>query len=789
MKKDDTLAWLSQAIADAMTASATFQTSGEMPAIDPDIVVDGLGTLRFPLKPAAVKGLKALGKIAPYGKGVRTLVNCAVRDTIELDPGLFRLGGPWRQAIDAVTRQVGRDLGLEDEQLEAHLYKLLLYEKGGRFLPHRDSEKLDGMVASLIVVLPNPFDGGELEVRHAGNTKLFNFSRVSGGGESRYAAFYADCEHEVKPVTFGVRLCLAYNLVLRRPRKSVAPSPIANPLVDAIQQWVTSKPAVPLVFALEHQYTPASLSQELLKGADRALAKLVLSAAACSGGVATFARIERHATYSAFEKDDDYGGRYRGRYDDGDDEDDEDYEGDGGSGGTEDIEIQELIEEEFSATEWTSPDGKKQTWGELPLDTSAVVCREPVDQWTPAEEEYEGYTGNAGNTLDRWYHRTALIVWPRSAHYEILASAGLFTALPLFATMVKKLPKTPKDGQDVARNDCIHLAHGIISQWPVRWASHGAHDGAVHGACESFPEGLLALGECGLIQRFLAKVNLHDEMTAIDDLIISAVRHFGWDVFAKDLTAFFLPKENKHYAQRSALALRDASWLYALAAEASTDNVKTQRCGHLCQLAVEFFCKQGYADWWHRPGSGPTDHERIVPLLVKSALLAKQDVLVTRVLKRIREHAGSFGNKTCHVPALKELAPWSRKHLAKTPPVIADWLKRIRDELMAATAARPQPPGDWRRPSNMGCNCKFCGMVKAFLDDPCAQTYSLRAAEFTRSHVTDRIANCGLDLSSKLHKVGSPYTLILTKTAASHERAVKQYDIDVALLDALPVLA
>ena len=49
MKKDDTLAWLSQAIADAMTASATFQTSGEMPAIDPDIVVDGLGTLRFPL--------------------------------------------------------------------------------------------------------------------------------------------------------------------------------------------------------------------------------------------------------------------------------------------------------------------------------------------------------------------------------------------------------------------------------------------------------------------------------------------------------------------------------------------------------------------------------------------------------------------------------------------------------------------------------------------------------------------------------------------------------------------
>ena len=251
MRKDETLAWLSRAIANAMTASATFQTSGEMPAIDPEIEVDGLGTLRFPLKPAAVKSLKAMGKIAPYGKGVRTLVNRAVRDTIELDPGLFRLGDAWRQAIDSVTRRVGRDLALEDEELEAHLYKLLLYEKGGRFLPHRDSEKLDGMVASLIVVLPNAFDGGELNVRHAGNTKSFDFSRASRGGESCYAAFYADCEHEVKPVTFGVRLCLAYNLVLRRPRKSVETSPSANPLVDVIQQWFASKPSIPLVFALE----------------------------------------------------------------------------------------------------------------------------------------------------------------------------------------------------------------------------------------------------------------------------------------------------------------------------------------------------------------------------------------------------------------------------------------------------------------------------------------------------------------------------------------------------------
>ena len=40
--------------------------------------------------------------------------------------------------------------GLEEQTLEAHLYDLLLYEPGSFFLPHRDGEKLDRMVATLV---------------------------------------------------------------------------------------------------------------------------------------------------------------------------------------------------------------------------------------------------------------------------------------------------------------------------------------------------------------------------------------------------------------------------------------------------------------------------------------------------------------------------------------------------------------------------------------------------------------------------------------------------------------
>lgn len=67
---------------------------------------------------------------------------------------------------------VRNDLGLGDLKLKAHLYKLLVYEKGSFFLPHKDGEKLDGMVATLVVALPAIHAGGELVVSHEKDLKL-----------------------------------------------------------------------------------------------------------------------------------------------------------------------------------------------------------------------------------------------------------------------------------------------------------------------------------------------------------------------------------------------------------------------------------------------------------------------------------------------------------------------------------------------------------------------------------------------------------------------------------------
>ena len=164
-KDSVTAQWLAEAISQA-ARSANYCVSGRLPVADPGLEVQGLGPVRIPLKGTVAKQLAASCRVAPYGKGTRTLVDTKVRKTFELDPKKFTVCDAWNAGIADVTRTAAERLGLPADRLEARLYKLLLYRSGGFFLSHRDSEKHDRMLASLIVVLPGPFAGGSLAVRH-----------------------------------------------------------------------------------------------------------------------------------------------------------------------------------------------------------------------------------------------------------------------------------------------------------------------------------------------------------------------------------------------------------------------------------------------------------------------------------------------------------------------------------------------------------------------------------------------------------------------------------------------
>jgi predicted 2-oxoglutarate/Fe(II)-dependent dioxygenase YbiX len=59
------------------------------------------------------------------------------------------------------------------------------------------------MFGSLVVQLPGDHSGGDLVISHGGSTRSFGKEQLGSGLSC--VAFYADCTHEVEPVTRGHR--------------------------------------------------------------------------------------------------------------------------------------------------------------------------------------------------------------------------------------------------------------------------------------------------------------------------------------------------------------------------------------------------------------------------------------------------------------------------------------------------------------------------------------------------------------------------------------------------------
>jgi hypothetical protein len=105
--------------------------------------------------------LIAVAKRAPFGRGEQTLVDTDVRRTWQIDAGRVRIHGQgWVRSLAGIVERVADGLGVTGP-VAAELYKLLVYDEGSFFVSHRDTEKMDGVFATLVVVLPSHYTGGE----------------------------------------------------------------------------------------------------------------------------------------------------------------------------------------------------------------------------------------------------------------------------------------------------------------------------------------------------------------------------------------------------------------------------------------------------------------------------------------------------------------------------------------------------------------------------------------------------------------------------------------------------
>ncbi|PIL31359.1 hypothetical protein GSI_06058 [Ganoderma sinense ZZ0214-1] len=405
-------------------------------APNPSLNVDDLGTIGLPLSLRDAAAIKHSSDQAPFGKADRTIIDKSVRDTWEIDAQQVQFENPaWQPFLDGTVRDVCQALGvnLDTSKPRCELYKLLLYETGSHFLPHIDTEKTDGMFATMVIVLPSRFTGGAVCVSHGDTSKVYNHCENSLN-ETTVLAWYTDVKHSVKQITSGYRLALSFNLIHTTSslRPAAPECSVPADLQRILLSWNDAEDheGAPkkIVRLLDHKYSEATLGRsgsQALKGPDAHLLALLQDIAAPLGfqiGLANLHFTQRgHGSGEPPRSSRNKGwpaSRWGySRWDDDPEPDDSNVQMTNVE--SEVVEVKNLVD--------LDGDSIRRSLEYSPEEIIPDGLIETITSGDYDEQEYEGYMGNYGGSLERYYRRTVLVLWPKWAHFDLVHGSEAFS--------------------------------------------------------------------------------------------------------------------------------------------------------------------------------------------------------------------------------------------------------------------------------------------------------------------------------------------------------------------------
>lgn len=752
---------------DNMHGRAGFTSVGTSPFFFPDMTVQGVGEIAFPLSVQQAYAFTGVAEVAPYGKGSKTKRDESVRKCWQLDAELVSFKAKaWGKYLDSILAKISEDLGIIGK-VSAKPYKLLLYGPGSHFKAHRDTEKLDAMFGTLIVALPSRHEGGQLHIRHGGEQVTVDFSSEAHSHDFQYAAFFADCEHEVVPVKSGYRFCMVFNLVLEEGDPALlnlTANDYAGPLAELLKQISPKEQgATAKVILLQHQYTEANFSLSKLKGGDRQRAAALFSAAGKAGFTA---RLALATFYQMGELEDgyDYGWHHSSRRKGRDNPDE----------GT----MGEVYEESFNLGHWRDAGDRKIKMGSFEVSLEEVITGEDFSKIDPDEKSGEGYTGNAGCTMEYWYRRAAVVIWPEGCEEEIRCSKNMADACESLLDMSARGKTAIGSPYDKLAQAAIR----VISISEDKWDYGFRHlDTNFH-----LPITRLALS--------LAKAKRADLVGKLASEVapqrFSVLPRIAWQklfaVCAPDIFSRIFEDWLKSAADRRGSLF---AVLSALIAKSDSDPLVSRIAAALAKLKPVEISK--WEAQKSRDPIPPGSLEESRALLAASCCLTRQTDIAAAI-GFLKSDGSLFAVRKLIGPLFTDTV--YKNLLAKS--IVARELHHFCKETLEKEVARllvPYP--DWRRfcppvfkekyPHHYGRKEAQLSVLEefaAFMADPAAMEHAIRRREDQRMIVEEFVSTHFLDIDFKTIRSGTPHTLLCTKNDLSYQHELEWRSKDEIML-------
>ncbi len=682
-----------------------------------EIEVEGIGPIKFPIDQNTINKMLETSEEAKFGLREKTLLDKNIRNTQEISLDKLRIKYN-DEVFKVMLDKVRVNLGLSEEvKLMPHLHNMLIYGQDQFFKSHQDSEKLDGMVASLVLVLPSPHIGGDLVIKH--NDAKHNFtSEQLNSDKIKAVAFYADCQHEVKKVKQGYRIALTYNLVLDPEYNQKIEEPRNIALDEALKDYFYSKEISPeatpqLVYFLDHKYSEHGLKWHLLKGNDRTNALAFKASAKTLDLIPHLALVEIHETWT---EDDDYG-RYDG----------------------------ELIDDETHLTYWLDENNNKLPYKEISVSKDESCWTVDTNEFSPDEEEHEGYMGNYGNTVDYWYRRAAVVLWRKEDQIATNFDLNYENAIK----DLESLTLTP--GNETKIIDIINNTKGKL------------HKSYEHDFFKSFAEIAHYINNENIANFLLSPFTINSiEMDNIQSFIkLQNLYGISW---CKNLM--------KH-------------WVEITKNERSRKNIYGL-ISKLLELGGDVELAEILLDYQFTAIEGNNKRD----LNSNPVTLKKQQNLRIDTVKDLLEAARLFSNESKtekiinYLISLPKLYPPIELSIIITDnpdleihkssyAVLKDYVTQALAEELGR-GLRMQD--DWSIDAKLLCNCEYCKTATEFLQSKTEYNKIWPIIQDTRKHLINEFPKLGVPVTLSEQKTGSPHKLVIQKTEKLYQEAKERFE-------------
>ena len=431
-------------------------------------------------------------------------------------------------------------------------------------------------------------------------------------------------------------------------------------------------------------------------------------------------------------------------------------------GEPQDIQIHELIDSAVALTHWTGPNGNRLEETSLSVAVGEVCASTPTDVLKPSDSQYEGYMGNWGNTLDRWYHRAAVVIWPRA-----LAFANRAEPSPVWA--LDQLTAMASTG-DVA--GALAAARTLTPFWDATVHSRlSADQGEVSELFETVLQAGHAVADEASAMMLLRPFRVENLTDAAVTSFAEITSAYG-QRWAMELLGTWFDEARPVWPYggwSDPVGWRNGCQACARGLHAAGD-AGTVAAQHLLDLAWQWTEK---AIRSALGGSLPSQRDQQLTALGEplAALLSAAAAIgaastVDTISHYVRKQDDAVA--ALEMSALRAAAALSS---GKRAPRTNAGFRVLADDCMPRLRSRLDRPfrahDDWSiELSADGCTCELCVVLRGFLANPSRLTFEWPLAEQRRRHVHSRIDGAELPVTHVTRRRGRPYTLVLTKTDA-----------------------